>query len=136
MRAVLPVLFTLASGSVALADEPIADREAWLASAVEAIETGQLTSLQEQLDGTLGPEMHDDVMLTVMPLKQALGEEPALYVDHLETEMLGESFETHQYAAYYGERSFVFYTFTFARLDDGWHIYDLTYTDDFAEARE
>ncbi|MEM9009794.1 MAG: hypothetical protein AAGE18_01100 [Pseudomonadota bacterium] len=44
------------------------------------------------------------------------------------------------YAAYYGERSFVFctftFTFTFARLNDGGHIYDLTYTDDFAEARE
>lgn len=112
------------------AADPIDDRQAWLDQALGAIEAGNLDQLQAQLDETLGDDMHGDVMLAVTPLKQAMGDHAAEYVDLLETKALGESFEMHTYAAYYGDREFMFYSFVFAKMDGGWHIYGLDYNDE------
>ncbi|MEO1000697.1 MAG: hypothetical protein AAFW69_08875, partial [Pseudomonadota bacterium] len=86
MRPLTPILAALAIAALpfaAAAAEPIADRAAWLTEATGAIEAGDLTAFQAILDRTLGDEMHGDVMLTVMPLEQEMGAEPAVYVDKL-----------------------------------------------------
>lgn len=130
MTAMLGLLMT---AGASFAAEPIADREVWLSDAIASIKAGDLGDLQAQLDATLGETMHEDVMLVVTPLKQAMGEEGAVYVDLLDSRQIGTSFEVYSYAAYYGDREFVFYSFQFARLEDGWNLVGLEYADELED---
>jgi len=114
------------------AEESIDNREAWLTDAVAMIESGDLAKLESSIKTTLGAGMEDDVGELMKPLMTLMGEHKAIYVDKLSNDKLGQSFDQHVYAAYYGEREFIFYSFTFARLENGWQLYSLDFADNLA----
>lgn len=76
--------------------------------------------------------MHRDVEDLLTPLRKALDDKAAIYVDKIDNIQSGQSFDQHIYAAYYGERQFVFYSFTFARLENGWQLYAIDFADSLA----
>lgn len=128
-------LSLMLAAPAALADTAVTDRDAWLSSAVEKIETGDLAALQSQINDTLGPTMQGEVNVLITPLRQQLDDQAALYVDKIDHAEMGTSFDQHLFAAYYGDRDFIFYTFTFARLEDGWHLYAMDYADTLADVQ-
>ena len=111
------------------AEESIEDRDAWLQNAVAMIESGRLFELQNNIKSTLGVGMEDDVEELMEPLMSVMEDHKAVYVDKINHIELGQSFDQHVYAAYYGEREFLFYSFTFARLENGWQLFSLDFAD-------
>jgi len=114
------------------AEESIDDRDAWLADAVALIEAGELKTLESTLKTTLGVGMEEDVSELFEPLMTIMGDHKAIYVDKINHAEFGQSFDQHIYAAYYGEREFLFYSFTFARLENGWQLFSLDFADSLA----
>jgi len=113
----------------ATAEESIADRQAWLTKAVAMIEAGEITKLEDTIKSTLGETMHQDVEVLMDPLENVMADHKPIYVDKIVHDEMGESFDQHIFAAYYGEREFLFYAFTFARLENGWQLYSLDFAD-------
>ena len=126
------VLLSFNLAACAAAEGAIADRETWLADAVAQIESGDMTDLEDTIKATLGDTMHEDVEDLMAPLTNVMGDHKPLYVDKIVHEEMGTSFDQHIYAAYYGHREFLFYSFTFARLEDGWQLYSLDFADSLA----
>jgi len=91
-----------------------------------------MTDLEDTIKTTLGDTMHEDVEDLMAPLTNVMGDHKPLYVDKIVHEEMGTSFDQHIYAAYYGHREFLFYSFTFARLEDGWQLYSLDFADSLA----
>ena len=118
--------------SGAFAAQDIDDRDAWLKDATELIAAGRIDGLEEKVKTTLGDEMHEDVSALLAPLDEVMSGHEAIYVDKIEHQELGQSFDQHIYAVYYGDREFVFYSFTFARLEKGWQLYALDYADNLS----
>ena len=56
----------------------------------------------------------------------------SILADKIDNIKSGQSFDQHIYAAYYGERKFVFYSFTFAKLENGWQLYAIDFADSLA----
>ena len=122
-------LLSLITSGVFAAGQDIDNREAWLKEATEMIQAGEVDSLEEKIKVTLGEAMHEDVSALLDPLTEVMAGHKAIYVDKIDHQELGQSFDQHVYAVYYGEREFVFYSFTFARLENGWQLYALDYAD-------
>jgi len=118
--------------ATANAEESIEDREAWLAQAVMQIEAGQIDKLEATVKTTLGDSMHEDVETLLGPLQNVMADHKPIYVDKISHNEMGQTFDQHIYAAYYGERDFLFYAFTFARLENGWQLYSLDFADELA----
>ena len=126
------VLMSVSLATSAFAEESIADREAWLAKAVTQIEAGEINKLETTVKTTLGESMHDDVETLLGPLQNVMADHKPIYVDKIVHEKMGQTFDQHIYAAYYGERDFLFYAFTFARLENGWQLYSLDFADELS----
>ena len=126
------VLMGVSFATSAFAEESIADREAWLAKAVTQIEAGEINKLETTVKTTLGESMHDDVETLLGPLQNVMADHKPIYVDKIVHEKMGQTFDQHIYAAYYGERDFLFYAFTFARLENGWQLYSLDFADELS----
>jgi len=73
--------------------------------------------------------MHQDVDDLLGPLQNAMDDHKAIYIDKINRVEMGNTFDQHIYAAYYGEREFVFYAFTFARLENGWQLLAIDFAD-------
>ena len=129
LRILVAVAALVTVTSVA-ADDPIKDRRAWLKDAFSHLEKGEVEKFQLLLDKTLGQEMHNDVVLAVMPLQDLVGKVPAQNVDLLNMQKLGKSFELYDYAAYYGGRDFLFYRFIFAKLGKTWHLWSVDFSEE------
>ena len=129
LRSLVAVVALVTVTAVA-ADEPIKDRRAWLDSAFEHLHNGEVEKFQALLDKTLGQEMHNDVVLAVMPLQDLVGKVPAQNVDLLNVQKLGKSFELYDFAAYYGGRDFLFYRFIFAKLGKTWHLWSVDFSEE------
>jgi len=114
------------------AEQSIDNRDAWLEDAVAMIESGELSKLKSTLTSTLGLDMESDVETLMEPIMNVMGDHKAIYVDKISHVELGQSFDQHIYAAYYGEREFLFYSFNFARLENGWQLYSLDFADSLA----
>ena len=114
------------------AAQDIDDRDAWLKDATDLIEAGRIDSLEEKVKTTLGEDMHEDVTSLLAPLNEVMADHEAVYIDKIDHQELGQSFDQHVYAVYYGDREFVFYSFTFARLENGWQLYALDYADNLS----
>lgn len=114
------------------AEGRVENRTEWLASAASMIEAGDFEGLEASCKTTLGSFMHRDVEDLLTPLRKALDDKAAIYVDKIDNIQSGQSFDQHIYAAYYGERQFVFYSFTFARLENGWQLYAIDFADSLA----
>ena len=126
------VLMGVSFATSAFAEESIADREAWLAKAVTQIEAGEINKLETTVKTTLGESMHDDVETLLGPLQNVMADHKPIYVDKIVHEKMGQTFDQHIYAAYYGEHDFLFYAFTFARLENGWQLYSLDFADELS----
>ena len=113
-------------------ERSVENRTEWLANAVSKIESGDFEGLEESCKRTLGSFMHKDVEDLLTPLRNALNDKKAIYVDKIQHIESGKTFDQHIYAAYYGERQFVFYSFTFARLENGWQLYAIDFADSLA----
>ena len=124
--------FTTAATAQISAERSVENRTEWLASATSMIESGDFDGLEASCKRTLGAFMHRDVEDLLTPLRKALDDKEALYVDKIDNIKSGQSFDQHIYAAYYGERQFVFYSFTFARLENGWQLYAIDFADSLA----
>ena len=123
-------MVVLAFGNIAHAEEGnIENKDTWLKHATTLIQTADFEALEESCKETLGVAMHEDVEDLLGPLKNAMTDHKALYIDKVNRIELGKTFDQHIYAAYYGERQFVFYSFTFARLENGWQLYAIDYAD-------
>ena len=114
------------------AAQDIDDRDAWLKDATDLIEAGRIDSLEDKVKTTLGEDMHEDVTSLLAPLNEVMADHEAVYIDKIDHQELGQSFDQHVYAVYYGDREFVFYSFTFARLENGWQLYALDYADNLS----
>ena len=126
-------MVSLVAATTVYADTPIKDRQAWISGAFSQLQKGDISEIQKLLDETLGQEMHNDVMRTVMSLDDIVGDAKLLSYDELSVEKLGQSFEVYEYAAYYGGRDYLFFRFTFTRLGKTWHLWSLDYTEDLPE---
>jgi len=113
----------------AVAELSIQDRDAWLTKATSLVEAGNIDGIDALLKETLGPEMEKEVEELCGPLHKQLSGRKALYTDKIDHVETGRTFDQHIYAAYYGQREFVFFSFTFARLENGWQLYALDYAD-------
>lgn len=126
----LIVMFFLGFGSLAYAEEGhIDNKDAWLQHATTLIKSADFEALEESCKKTLGATMHQDVEDLLEPLQNVMADHEALYVDKVNRIELGRTFDQHIYAAYYGHRQFVFYSFTFARLENGWQLYAIDFAD-------
>ena len=126
----LTIAFFLGFGSFAHAEEgSIPSKDAWLETATSLIQSADFETLEENCKKTLGASMHQDVEDLLGPLKNAMKDNKALYIDKINRVELGNTFDQHIYAAYYGEREFVFYAFTFARLENGWQLLAIDFAD-------
>jgi len=107
----------------------IPSKEAWLTSAASLIQAAEFEALENKVKKTLGTSMHDDVDALLDPLQNAMQDHKAIYIDKISQTEMGNTFDQHIYAAYYGEREFVFYSFTFARLENGWQLLAMDFAD-------
>ena len=114
------------------AEGSIENRTEWLDNATSMIKAGDFEGLEASCKTILGSFMHKDVEDLLTPLKKALDGQKAIYVDKIEHIESGQTFDQHIYAAYYGQRQFVFYSFTFARLENGWQLYAIDFADSLA----
>ena len=113
----------------AAAEEKIENRQAWLSQAVAMIQSGELEGLEDKMKSTLGDTMQSDVDGLMDPLMNVMEDHKPIYVDKVSHDTMGQTFDQHIYAAYYGHREFVFYAFTFAKLENGWQLYSLDFAD-------
>ena len=121
---------SLGFGGFAHAEErSIPDRDIWLEEAAKLIKAGDFDELEARSKETLGPSMHEDVVELLRPLKLAMKDQEALYIDKISNVKMGETFDNHIYAAYYGNREFLFYTVTFAKLENGWQLWAFDYAE-------
>lgn len=120
---------SLATVTSAVAEQSVNDRSAWLEETATIIKAGRIDDLEKKIKVTLGSNMHEDVARLITPLSKVMAGHKAIYVDKISRSQLGQSFDQHVYAAYYSKRDFVFYSFTFARLEKGWQLYALDYAD-------
>ena len=126
----LTIAFFLGFGGLAFAEEgSISSKDAWLETATSLIQEADFETLAEKCKETLGASMHEDVEELLGPLQDAMQDHKALYIDKINRVELGQTFDQHIYAAYYGEREFVFYAFTFARLENGWQLLAIDFAD-------
>ena len=126
----LTIAFFLGFGGLAFAEEgSISSKDAWLETATSLIQEADFETLAEKCKETLGASMHEDVEELLGPLQEAMKDHKALYIDKINRVELGQTFDQHIYAAYYGEREFVFYAFTFARLENGWQLLAIDFAD-------
>ena len=126
----LTIAFFLGFGGLAFAEEgSISSKDAWLETATSLIQEADFETLAEKCKETLGASMHEDVEELLGPLQDAMQDHKALYIDKINRVELGQTFDQHIYAAYYGEREFVFYAFTFARLENGWQLLAIDFSD-------
>jgi len=126
----LAVAATLSFGGLAHAEEgSIPNKDTWLASATSLIKAADFETLEEKCKETLGASMHQDVEDLLEPLQNAMQDHKAIYIDKINRVEMGNTFDQHIYAAYYGEREFVFYAFTFARLENGWQLLAFDFAD-------
>lgn len=130
----IAIVFLTFSFTSASADEEgsVQNRTVWLDNAASMIKVGDFKGLEAACKTTLGSFMHRDVEDLLTPLRKALDDKEAIYVDKIDQIKSGQTFDQHIYAAYYGERQFVFYSFTFARLENGWQLYAIDFSDSFA----
>ncbi len=123
MRTVFAALFALAlvvvTGASASAGKPVANPEKWVAETMDILKTGDMEAFQQRFTDILGEEMVTEVTATVSPFVLAMDDAKAVYVDRLDVEKLGTSFETYTYAIYLGNREFLFASITFARVEEG-----------------
>ena len=124
--------FTTSAAAQVNAEGSVENRTVWLENATSMIESGDFEGLEASCKRTLGSFMHRDVEDLLTPLRKALDNKKAIYVDKVEHIESGRTFDQHIYAAYYGERQFVFYSFTFARLENGWQLYAIDFADSLA----
>ena len=115
--------------TAAAAERSIENRTVWLDNAASMIKAGDFDGLERICKDTLGATMHDDVEDLLKPLQTAMVDHEAIYIDKIDHIQSGQTFDQHIYAAYYGERQFVFYSFTFARLENGWQLYSIDFAD-------
>lgn len=123
---------TAQTSTLISAERSVENRTEWLASATSMIDSGDFEGLEASCKNTLGSHMHRDVEDLLTPLRKALDDKKAIYVDKVQHIESGKTFDQHIYAAYYGERQFVFYSFTFARLENGWQLYAIDFADSLA----
>ncbi|MDC0434801.1 hypothetical protein OAM69_04070 [bacterium] len=135
MKTFTPLSFAILLSFIACgtyAAQDIDDRDAWLKDATDLIEAGRIDGLEDKVKTTLGENMHEDVTSLLAPLNEVMADHKAVYIDKIDHQELGQSFDQHVYAVYYGDREFVFYSFTFARLENGWQLYALDYADNLS----
>lgn len=126
----LTIALFLGFGGLAYAEEgSIPSKDAWLETATSLIQEADFETLAKKCKETLGASMHEDVEELLGPLQTAMNDHKALYIDKINRVELGNTFDQHIYAAYYGEREFVFYAFTFARLENGWQLLAIDFSD-------
>lgn len=125
----ITAVLTLSFATNAAAEQSIENRTVWLEKAVSMIKSGNLTTLEETVKTTLGSEMSEDVSTLMTPLTTLMADHEPIYVDKISHDQMGQSFDQHVFAAYYGNREFLFYSFTFARLESGWQLYALDFAD-------
>lgn len=126
----LIIMFFLGFGSLTHAEEGfVENKDVWLTHATNLIKTADFDALEASCKETLGASMHRDVEDLLKPLQNAMADRKAIYIDKINRIELGQTFDQHIYAAYYGEREFVFYGFTFARLENGWQLYAIDFSD-------
>jgi len=128
-KAAITAIMSLGLVTNAAAEGSVENRQAWLTNAVTQIEAGKFNELENKVKITLGDGMHEDVDDLMDPLTNLMEDHKPLYVDKIAHETMGQTFDQHIYAAYYGHREFVFYAFTFARLENGWQLYSLDFAD-------
>lgn len=128
----LAFYFTTSAVAQISAEGSVENRAVWLENATSMIESGDFEGLEASCKRTLGSFMHKDVEDLLTPLRNALNDKKAIYVDKVHHIESGKTFDQHIYAAYYGERQFVFYSFTFARLENGWQLYAIDFADSLA----
>ena len=129
----LTIAFVLGFGGLAQAEEgSIPSKDDWLATATSLIKAADFETLEANCKETLGASMHQDVEDLLGPLQEAMQDHKAIYIDKINRVELGNTFDQHIYAAYYGEREFVFYSFTFARLENGWQLLAIDFADELA----
>jgi len=126
----LTIAFFLGFSGLAQAEEgSIPSKDAWLETATSLIQDADFETLEEKCKETLGASMHQDVEDLLDPLQNAMQDHKAIYIDKINHVEMGNTFDQHIYAAYYGEREFVFYAFTFARLENGWQLLAIDFAD-------
>jgi len=126
----LTIAAVLGFGGLAHAEEgSISSRDDWLSTATSLIKDADFETLAEKCKKTLGTSMHQDVDDLLGPLQNAMDDHKAIYIDKINRVEMGNTFDQHIYAAYYGEREFVFYAFTFARLENGWQLLAIDFAD-------
>lgn len=133
MRVIFAVAITLLSFGLHANSETIErsieNRDLWLEQATSLIQQGDFDTLERSCKATLGEAMHRDVEELLNPLRAALNDRGAIYIDKIDRVEMGRTFDQHVYAAYYGQREFIFYSFIFAKLENGWQLYSIDYAD-------
>ncbi|MDJ0895552.1 MAG: hypothetical protein QNJ92_10470 [Alphaproteobacteria bacterium] len=114
----------------AVAAEPVDDPKDWANDAMALLTTGTVKAFQARFMENLGSDMEAEVTAAIAPFAIALGGRKAVYVDLLEQERLGKSFERFTYAVYLGARDFLFVRLTFAKLDIGFSPITFEFDDD------
>ncbi len=129
-RYIALLLILVAAVQPAAAAEPVDDPKDWANDAMALLTTETVEAFQARFMDTLGSEMANEVTAAMAPFALALGGRKAVYVDLLDQERLGKSFERFTYAVYLGERNFLFVRLTFAKLDIGFSPIAFEFDDD------
>ena len=123
-------LILVAMARPAAAAEPVGDPKDWANDAMALLTTDTVEAFQARFSEYLGSDMEAEVTAAITPFAIALRGRRAVYVDLLDQERLGKSFERFTYAVYLGGRDFLFVRLTFAKLDFGFSPIAFEFDDD------
>ncbi len=123
-------LFLAAMAQPVAAAEPVGDPKDWANDAMALLATDTVEAFEARFMENLGNDMEAEVTAAITPFAIAMRGRKAVYVDLLEQERLGKSFERFTYAVYLGARDFLFVRLTFAKLDIGFSPIAFEFDDD------
>jgi len=111
----------------AAAAAPVADPAGGKAEALMAlVARGDFESVAARVSAGLNvPRAKIDPQ--VDPWKNLVGEKRPVYIDRIRHTAYGKTLKRYVYAVYYGKRRFIYVSLYYARLEDGWRLFDFSY---------